>query len=332
MNICLISDNNFIIYVSTLIVSILKNSSDDDYFHFHIIEDGSISDENKKKLNNLKRIKNFDIDFYVSNNIEKYKNWVSYIKKRNPNHSWNYMVWLKLDIPILLKDIDSVLLLDADMIILDRINDIFEIDVSNYYCISQQFYYTGIKEKLPEIHKYMLDIGIKQTEDEYLSGSIILFNLKKIKNYNNYDIEIDTCWERYKDIIFTEEHMLLYLFRNHILYKDLGADNIMKNASKDRKPRIITYYFTGNGNKPLNMNFRERISEYYYKFWEYFSLTDYFMENTIEYMNIYSFNKYKSIFYRILDKILWYVPIRKIRYSLRYKMENIIREYLSKAN
>lgn len=38
MNICLISDNNFVNYLSTLIVSILKNSNDEDRFHFYIIE------------------------------------------------------------------------------------------------------------------------------------------------------------------------------------------------------------------------------------------------------------------------------------------------------
>ena len=38
MDICLISDNNYVDYLSSLIVSILKNSSIDDEFSFHIIE------------------------------------------------------------------------------------------------------------------------------------------------------------------------------------------------------------------------------------------------------------------------------------------------------
>ena len=81
MNICLISDNNFVNYLSTLIVSILKNSNDEDRFHFHIIE-VDITEENKSKIMQLKEIKECEISFYKSTNIEKYKKRLRWREKQ----------------------------------------------------------------------------------------------------------------------------------------------------------------------------------------------------------------------------------------------------------
>ena len=132
MNICLISDNNFVNYLSTLIVSILKNSNDEDQFHFHIIE-VDITDENKSKIMQLKEIKNCEISFYKSTNIEKYKNISDTIKSKHTWHSWHYSVFFKLDIPFLFKNLDKILFLDTDTIVIENINDIFSFDISNYY-------------------------------------------------------------------------------------------------------------------------------------------------------------------------------------------------------
>lgn len=48
-NICLCANNNVVEYMSALIVSILRNSSQDEEFIFHIIT-SCISEENKNYL------------------------------------------------------------------------------------------------------------------------------------------------------------------------------------------------------------------------------------------------------------------------------------------
>ena len=62
IDICLTSDENYVEYMGALIVSVLKNSGNNDIF-FHIIID-SISEENKSKLISLKKIKNCEIILY----------------------------------------------------------------------------------------------------------------------------------------------------------------------------------------------------------------------------------------------------------------------------
>lgn len=159
MNICLISDNNFVNYLSTLIVSILKNSNDEDRFHFHIIE-VDITEENKSKIMQLKEIKECEISFYKSTNIEKYKNISNIIKSKHTWHSWHYSVFLKLDIPFLFQKLDKILLLDADSIILDNIYDIYNSDISNLYCAPQIFF-----AQLPEeLKNWLRSIGIKNPD------------------------------------------------------------------------------------------------------------------------------------------------------------------------
>ena len=55
-NICFSSDDKFVRYMEALIVSILRNSLDDEKFTFHVIT-SYISDDNKLRLDYLKQIK-----------------------------------------------------------------------------------------------------------------------------------------------------------------------------------------------------------------------------------------------------------------------------------
>ncbi|MEI0797031.1 glycosyltransferase [Brachyspira intermedia] len=319
MNICLISDNNFVNYLATLIVSILKNSSDEDKFYFHIIE-VDITDENKSKIMQLKEIKNCEISFYKSPYDEKAKHIDKIIKELHPFHSWHYSNFYKLYIPFMFKDIDNILYLDSDEIAINTISEIFNTDISNYYCMCQKAPYKGIDNDIPKVRDWMKDIGIKEPRDEYLHGLILFFNLKKIREdigLNNLEKKIDECMDKYSSIIFTEEHILLYLFNGKIGYNDFGC-NVDANGEK-LNTKIV--HFIG-GTKPLLKGYNGREIKFYNKFWEYFTLTPFFKDNIFEYMNIFALNKYKGPLYKLIDKIVWYIPIRKLRYKTREKMIN----------
>lgn len=321
MNICLISDDKFVEYIATLIVSILKNSSENDNFCFHIIEDG-IREENKNKLLMLKEIKDFEIKFYKPNynNIEKYKKWQEIFKK-NSYPVWHYSVFIKLDIPIILKDLDNVLFIDADSIVLGDIDFIYDVDISNYFFVSQFFYYKSLKNLYPNLYKYILDIGYKNPEYNYVSSQVLIFNIKKIKEIfkkeEYYYNKIDECIDKYINSIFTEEHIFLYVFRDSIAFLDLKVD-----CNENTEKIIISDYFASSG-KPLKYGFDKPINEYYYKFWEYFSLTPFFKENYFKYMEIFSINRTRKALYKLTDKIVWFVPFRGMRDRIR---KNIIKD------
>ena len=62
MHIFFASDNNFALPLTISISSILQNSNNDDYHFFHVL-DKNISSKNKSRINKLKKIKDFDIEY-----------------------------------------------------------------------------------------------------------------------------------------------------------------------------------------------------------------------------------------------------------------------------
>ncbi|WP_157150850.1 glycosyltransferase [Brachyspira sp. SAP_772] len=334
MNICLISNNNYVDYVSSLIVSILKNSSLNDKFHFHIIEI-DITDYNKDKLKELKNIKDFEISFYRP---EKYINKAKELSNREHNKYWHYTIFIKLFIPLILKDLDNVLFLDSDQIVLSSLSKFYEYNISNSYLLVVRLFGHNISWIGNNIESIMNKFGANK--NDYINGGILLFNIKHLYNNIKYDElskNIDDAIDYFEKIGigWTEELVFLYLFTKKISYIDCNVvygTDINNNSPKlsksiellesNNKDEINIIHFSAKNIKPLS-NYKN-IDIYYNIFWEYFILTPFFKENTIKYINIYSNNiskyniiKLKSNFIKIIDKIVWYIPIKKIRNSIR---------------
>ena len=330
MNICLISDNKFVQYVATLIVSILKNSSENDRFCFHLIEI-DIEEENKNKLLMLKEIKDFEIKFYKPNynNIEKYKRWQETFKKCG-SPTWHYSVFIKLDIPYILKDLDNVLFIDADSIVLDNLDYIFNMDIDDYYCMVPNSHLKDLNEIHPELYKWINEIGFN-ADTQYLISIALFFNLKKIREEIGLDKlanKIDECFNKYGNIIFTEEHILMYIFSEHLGFINMNTD---LDIDKNNSIKIVADYFASIIGKPLSLNFYKPINDYYYKFWEYFSLTQFFKDDYfrhLDYFNSARVNKSYSAILKLVDKIVWIIPMKSMRDKIRNNIVKDIKKIL----
>lgn len=356
MNICLVADDNFTEYVYLLIFSVLYNSNKDDNFVFHII-DLDIKESNKYILEELKEVKKFELKFYKPINIEKYKKWDEYFKKHNKVYKWNYSIFLKLEIPILLKDVDKVLYLDSDQVILCSLDKAFKINITNYYMLVLQasqhscsFLYT---EEFSFIRKMLEEIGL--SAKYYIFGGFMIFNIKHILDKIGIDMyykAIDDCFNMYKDYIFTEEHVLSYIFKKEVAYIDNNFDiNSSWPAKYDSKIFDLIHY--GGRTFPLSLNYNFFLPENEYVIlWEYFNRTKLFNNNIFTYNYVFWSNifKYKSIEYKnnienlndiiinrdiecrhnieklyksikkLIDIIVWFIPIKIIRDKLREKI------------
>lgn len=333
MNICLISDNNFVEYLAVAIISVLKNSGEEDNFHFHIIEI-DIEETNKKKLAELKNIKDFDISFYKSNNIEKYKNWLTKLKEIKPWIRWHYSIFIKLDIPSILKNLDNVLFLDSDMLILSRLNKFFEFDMSKYSLLVIQNDQQSLSWINEEFENWMKEISLRKRD--YFGSPILFFNIKNIKEKQgteNIEKLSDECFEKYINIIFTDEHILHYIFRKNTVYVDLNLDISIEWPEYPKKfyeYDIKILHYSGSS-KPISLNNNGNIDDKYLTFWQYFSETPFFKENPFKYMNIFASNatkrerdKLREAINKIVDTIVYPIPFRKIRQSIRSKINNIL--------
>ncbi len=63
IDICLISDENFIQHLAVTVASILSNADIDDDLYFYLLLSDNVTETDKQKILNLKRIKHCDINF-----------------------------------------------------------------------------------------------------------------------------------------------------------------------------------------------------------------------------------------------------------------------------
>ena len=349
MNICFVSDSGYAKYLETIIVSILLNSNEEDYFHFHVIE-LNINNNIKEEIEQIKKIKDFEITYYQAPNIEKYKKLASLLKSNNVYFKHTYQIFIKLDILFLFDNLDKILFLDIDQIVLNGVSELFKLDLKDYYCLTFQHPLANCKRILNNrnLSNFIInEIGFVTPEEGYLTTEMILFNLKAIRKKINIDYFSKCINEKinmYADSIPTDEYVFLYLFKKNILRID-GNLNEIKSIPKDydnfdnRKLKLI-HYGGATLKKYLSYNYNEEIGNAYVSFWEYFCQTPFYKNNYVEYSNIHMAhlrrwllqereerkwhiedgrNYSKNNYNRLLNLIVWIIPFKSLREKIRNK-------------
>lgn len=312
-NICLCADNNVVEYMSALIVSILRNSSQDEEFIFHIIT-SCISEENKNYINELKNIKNFQLKYYNPIHREKFERWYS---EKTPQ-KWPVEVFFKLDIPFILKDLDKVLYLDCDMIAVNNFKELFDINMDNYTV-------AAAKDKLIS-NSHLKKIKLNKSNGYFNSG-LLLINIKNFNTLFPNDTfleKIDKYLNNIKIVEYPEQDIINIIFNNKIKPIDSKYNCVSAIVKKDKEVQdtIIAHYTLL---KPLYKNAYPQKNKLYYAFWKYFIETPYFKNNTSKYVNILIEQGNQDIIKhnKLIDSISWWIPFREMRnnFKLKYKKE-----------
>ena len=105
INVCLACDDNYSKYAGVVIASALANSALKDNLCFYIL-DGGIKEENKAKINELKSIKNCEINFISIDEslFEEYK--------KIKTHSYiTIATYYRLKLPSLLPNVKKIIYL-----------------------------------------------------------------------------------------------------------------------------------------------------------------------------------------------------------------------------
>ena len=312
-NICLCADNNVVEYMSALIVFILRNSSQDEEFIFHIIT-SCISEENKNYINELKNIKNFQLKYYNPIHREKFERWYS---EKTPQ-KWPVEVFFKLDIPFILKDLDKVLYLDCDMIAVNNFKELFDINMDNYTV-------AAAKDKLIS-NSHLKKIKLNKSNGYFNSG-LLLINIKNFNTLFPNDTfleKIDKYLNNIKIVEYPEQDIINIIFNNKIKPIDSKYNCVSAIVKKDKEVQdtIIAHYTLL---KPLYKNAYPQKNKLYYAFWKYFIETPYFKNNTSKYVNILIEQGNQDIIKhnKLIDSISWWIPFREMRnnFKLKYKKE-----------
>lgn len=192
--------NQYTAMLSVSILSLLENSNPDDEFNIYILN-SDITDENKRKINELKNIKNFNIEYITVENkdFEDIATGISIVS--------NYRV----KIASLKPELDKILFLDSDLLIVASLQDLYNTNLKDNYFgavvdpgIKLQYEYTiRDNEKFP---------------DRRFNTGVMLINLDKWRKDNIENKLLEGMkWYSTKYKVWSEQNVLNMVCKNHIL-------------------------------------------------------------------------------------------------------------------
>jgi lipopolysaccharide biosynthesis glycosyltransferase len=190
-------------FLSVTLASILASADEDDDFSFYILSD-YITDENKRKLEQLKIIKDFDLH-HIKIDSENYKNLPG-----SPQVHILISSLYRIEVPSIFPDLDKVLFLDAgDLCVLKSLSEIWNMDIGNNYmaCVpDQQPYLYG---------DYVLALPFDRSK-RYFNTGVQLIDLKKWRN-DGIEKKIFNGIVKYRNLVeLPEQDMMNIVLRDKI--------------------------------------------------------------------------------------------------------------------
>ena len=163
INICMITDNNYVIPTAVGMTSAILNKNDNSIYHFILLLNG-VSDDNKSKLLQLKS-KNVLIDF-IDVSSDKYS-------AINVQTHVPVSALLKFDIPNLISE-NKILYIDGDVIIQKDLTELYYTDIKQYSL-------AAVRDMGGELlQKFNEKVGVSK----YFNSGVMLLNLERWRKDN----------------------------------------------------------------------------------------------------------------------------------------------------
>lgn len=255
INICFVIDDNYAEHCAVTIASILLNS--DSVFHFHVLYN-DLSLKNKNRLDNLKKIKNFEITF-VTVDLMDFKE--CYLQ---PNSHFTVATYFRLKIASLLPDIDKIIYLDSDTVVNRDLKELWSIAFDDAYIIA-------CKTIAHESNCKRLGLP---TGTPCINAGVMVLDLNKMRKHGLENIFFECLKQNIDKLKYADQDVI-----NLVLSNDKGAiKHIQQNWNmedatclvykEDYLPILddpyIIHFMTGE--KPWLPNSRQRFKE---KYWQY---------------------------------------------------------------
>lgn len=245
INICLACDDNYAKYAGVVIASIMKNSESDEILNFYIL-DGGISDDNKSKFNELKTIKNCNIEF-VQIDESMFEDY-----KKVATHKYiSIATYYRLRLATLLPNIKRIVYFDCDMVINASLKELFYTELGDNVI-------AGVKD----INKRMLE-----QNPNYINAGMVLFDLEKIREENIEQKFYDYTNEHFETIKVGDQEIINEVLKNRIKIVDdnwnVQSSNFTNRSSYTSNPKVIHYVAK---KKPWHYGSFSYHRDYYFKY------------------------------------------------------------------
>lgn len=166
INICMITDKNYIMPTCVAIKSILANKGSEKY-NFYIITSNVPSDTEKE----FNKFESEDTTVHIiSDNAEKRFNGLHNFSG-NSESTASIAALLKFVIPELLPDLDRVLYLDSDLIAEKDLGELYSTDIGDNYA--------AVVEEYSVMHR---NDEYRTAVERYFNSGVMLLNLKKMRD------------------------------------------------------------------------------------------------------------------------------------------------------
>ena len=256
IHIVLAADDNYAPYCATTIASVLANSNKSTALEFYILFN-RISDENKKKFLHLQEIKKCELNF-ISVGKE--------LKNFPVHHYFTSEIYFRLKIASLLPELEKVIYLDSDMIVLRDLNDVYNMNIEDFFAAMVKDVGVGIT-----LEGNLIRLGLPSGSNYFNSGFILL-NLERIRKETVEETILSWANKNKKRLLFPDQDILNVVLSGKI--KDLPEkynlqlyyyDSLRKISKFKEKPYIIHY----NGpRKPWNVE-NMLLARYFMKYFKY---------------------------------------------------------------
>ena len=276
LHIACMSDNNFVPLTGALLVSIYENNRDLNtiihYFHRNVTEDNLI------KLKALAEKYNRELITYPINDseIEHFIN----SKKRLPK-----LVYYRIYIPNIIQiQSDRLLYLDVDIIVNGSLKELVKIDFNNKLIAAVQDFVVP--------NEYTTQIGL-DSDHKYFNSGAMLINLPKWLENDTPNKLLNYIENKPANLNFEDQDPLNVVVGKEVVYIDIKYNfleqyKFSKRADiielrKCREVRnsienpIIIHFVLTKPNNPICMNYFVPL------FYEYFKLTPWFDNNSLNY-------------------------------------------------
>lgn len=287
--ILLTADNNYVPYLSTLLVSMQENCLEGNYDIIVITK--NISDRNKILLiNQIKTSKNFSLRFI---------DLTEYIGKINLRVVAYYSeaIYYRLFAPYILVEYDKILYLDCDLVVEHDLIDLWKSNLENNYIAAVRdigvmlHYYTRDKRQLPL--EYFEDTLEGINPEGYFNSGVLIMDFssfrKNISIQNMVKIIEKKLWN------FPDQDILNLLCAEKTYYLPMAWNTVPENTG-NRKiknivrdvPKIYSEQYLEARNNPYIVHYAMREKPWLYSsdvdaqmseyFWKYAKKSTYFQD------------------------------------------------------
>lgn len=242
INICFSSDKKYAKFLALTIVSLLTNKNADDNLCIYIL-DGGLSQKDKQKIEELKKISDFTLNF-INFDIEKFS-----CCPVHKNEHISLAAYYRLLISEFLPNLDKAVYLDCDIDIKTSLKELFETDINDFY------FAAVLDVDSPKICK-RLEL------DEYFNSGVLLLNLKKFRE-TNFCENIFKWIEQNKSILKLHDQDVLNLYCKGEIKKLDNKWNAQQKFHKNTQGAAVVHY-VGRYKLDFMLNSTQYLSKTHY--------------------------------------------------------------------